>query len=400
MQNLKIKVESDVENSDSSSGSNCWDNSDTSRMFYELDSVHEELIASNKYILHIDATCDSEPNIATALTDGWCQIYKLINNGMLSIAKLVGHKEKIIGCRFSKQDPNLIYTGSTRFITLWDIRTPEMSVINFIDTTVENDNFKTFNCFDVSPNERLLTAGTELFGGDAFLLFWDIRKRQLLGGYWESHTDDITQVQFHSENKDSLLSGSTDGLINVYDLSQPNEEDALIDSLNTQSSVDHLLWFKENGKDNISCITHTFDLQLWNLEKAAPYEHFTRSDIASLLKEKNEKHTYLAKVHGGINYLLLLAGSNSKEGKCLRSLHFQAGKPQPAYSFKNNRQLVRSSWFNHNVSNSISSNINWYHLEFQNIIHYGFCVCTNMQLSCLYAKRGNCLLYPKEVLGL
>lgn len=64
----------------------------------------------------------------------------------------------------------------------------------FLDTTVEDNKFKTFNCFDVSSNDRLLTAGTDTIGGDAFILFWDTRKQNVLGGYWESHTDDITQV--------------------------------------------------------------------------------------------------------------------------------------------------------------------------------------------------------------
>lgn len=46
----------------------------------------------------------------------------------------------------------------------------------------------------MSRNDRLLSAGTDSFDGDAFLLFWDIRNPKLLGGYWESHTDDITEV--------------------------------------------------------------------------------------------------------------------------------------------------------------------------------------------------------------
>lgn len=62
------------------------------------------------------------------------------------------------------------------------------------DTTVENGKRKTFNCFDVSYNDRLLSGGTDLYEGDAFLLFWDLRHSKLLGGYWESHTDDITDV--------------------------------------------------------------------------------------------------------------------------------------------------------------------------------------------------------------
>lgn len=88
------------------------------------------------------------------------------------------------------------------------------------------------------------------------------------------------------------MSGSTDGLINIYDLSQSCEEDALIDSLNTQSSVDQLLWFYEKRKSNISCVTHTSDLQLWSLDGAEPYKHIFRADIAKGLKVCSLTHIY------------------------------------------------------------------------------------------------------------
>ena len=33
-------------------------------------------------------------------------------------------------------------------------------------------------------------------GEDSFLLFWDLRGGTLMGGYWESHEDDITCIRF------------------------------------------------------------------------------------------------------------------------------------------------------------------------------------------------------------
>lgn len=66
----------------------------------------------------------------------------------------------------------------------------------FVDTSDENGQKKLLTCFDVSPDNRLLAAGTELYEADAYILFWDIRNTKLLGGYWESHTDDITDVNF------------------------------------------------------------------------------------------------------------------------------------------------------------------------------------------------------------
>jgi hypothetical protein len=66
-----------------------------------------------------------------------------------------------------------------------------------IDTTLTNGQVKLLNSFDIAPNNLLLAAGTSLFEGDTFLLFWDARKTSLLGGYWESHTRDVTQVLAH-----------------------------------------------------------------------------------------------------------------------------------------------------------------------------------------------------------
>ena len=51
-------------------------------------------------------------------------------------------------------------------------------------------------------------------GLDSYLLFWDIRKPSVLqGGYWQSHGDDITAVQFHPTKSSTLASGSTDGQV-------------------------------------------------------------------------------------------------------------------------------------------------------------------------------------------
>lgn len=113
-----------------------------------------------------------------------------------------------------------------------------------LDNT-EDGKIKPLASFDISCDERLIAGGTEHIGGDAFILFWDIRysnsklngKNNLLGGYWESHMDDITSLAFHPTKRDALSSGSTDGLINVFDLTQTSEDSALTYSLNTESSV-------------------------------------------------------------------------------------------------------------------------------------------------------------------
>lgn len=77
------------------------------------------------------------------------------------------------------------------------------------------------------------------------------------------------------------MSGSTDGLINIYNLSEASEDDALQECLNTEALVEDLEWFDGN---KISCITSTSDLQLWQTEGAEPYKRFNRDDFATQIK--------------------------------------------------------------------------------------------------------------------
>ncbi|KAL9115956.1 MAG: hypothetical protein Q9227_000324 [Pyrenula ochraceoflavens] len=51
----------------------------------------------------------------------------------------------------------------------------------------------------------------------------------------ESHNDDLTQLEFHPTSPDRLLSGATDGLVNVFDISIPDEDDALVQVVNHSS---------------------------------------------------------------------------------------------------------------------------------------------------------------------
>jgi WD40 repeat protein len=55
--------------------------------------------------------------------------------------------------------------------------------------------------------------------------------------YEESHTDTVTQLAFHPTHENLLLSGSTDGLVSIFDVEQAEEEDALQQVLNPRSAV-------------------------------------------------------------------------------------------------------------------------------------------------------------------
>lgn len=148
-----------------------------------------------------------------------------------------------------------------------------------------NDKSRIFTCFDINQNDRVLCAGTELLDQDVYALFFDVRKASLMGGYWESHSGDICSVRFHKENPDRIASGSTDGLINVYDISQTEESDALEYCLNTESSVSNLQWHRNaDDKDVLSCITHTSDLHLYDVNESELIVSYNRKSVTDSLK--------------------------------------------------------------------------------------------------------------------
>lgn len=178
-----------------------------------------------------------------------------------------------------RNDPNILFAGSVDgSVFMYDLRTFE-TVHEFEDSS-NNNKKKTITNLDINQNDRVLCAGTDQIENDVFLLFFDIRQKVLLGGYWESHTDDITQVKFHPKIPDRMASGSVDGLINVFDISNTNEDDALLHSYNTESSVGNINWHKNVfQKDLLSCITHTNDFQLFDVDESDLITSFTRKNL-------------------------------------------------------------------------------------------------------------------------
>lgn len=346
---MEIDCLDDGSESSDSGSDNDYDIEEINRQFCVCPHVHSQSTGPS-YILHISATKETFPYIATAHSDNVCNILGLSGSQVAKVTHFNEHSDKLIDCKFCPENNTLLYTGSSDgTIKLWDLRDSKTAVITFSDTTLtEKSTVKPISSFDVSSCNRLLAAGTDLTEGEAFILFWDVRHTKLLGAYWESHTDDIIQVKFNPENSNKLASGSTDGLINIYDLSESCEDDALQESLNTENIVENLQWFYDNGQWKISCITSTVDLQLWECDGAEPYKHFRRDHISQQTKIKTED-TYLVKAHQVKNSLLVLAGSNIGRRKVLRSTQILNEHISPAFAFSENAQRVRASWLNENT---------------------------------------------------
>lgn len=122
--------------------------------------------------------------------------------------------------------------------------------------------------FDVSSNSQTVAAGTE-YGEDASILYWDVRNPAVpMHIHSSTHSEDITVVQFNpSEN--TLLSASSDGLLNISDPSQADEDEAIIEIGNWGTSIAQAGW--HSGGIWASSDMETFSFWSTQLDKTADF---------------------------------------------------------------------------------------------------------------------------------
>ncbi|XP_065367826.1 WD repeat-containing protein 89-like [Calliphora vicina] len=326
--------------------------------------VHDETAVTLKktYILSL-AKDDSLTRLAAGLSDGSVHLFDISSKHGLSYSTPdciappsidLTNRFTICGVRFVDETPNLLLVGTTNgLVRLFDLRTQgEVGRFqNSAETEAEAASMpKNIICFDRNSNSRVLCVGTEQHHNNAFLLFYDMRERKQMGGYFDSHQDDVTTMRFHPQNPDLLCSGSTDGLINIFDLQKTDEDDALLTTLNTESSVHKVNWHKNvYDKDIISCITHTNDFKLYECEEGDLIAEFERAKITETIKRKAAANCNLIDCHnmadGGV---FLLTGSNLNKGETMRSLMVQNKQLLPGVDFQGNKQIVRESVFDVN----------------------------------------------------
>lgn len=278
-----------------------------SSSFTDSFSVHSKINVKDEGAYVFDGALNSDSNIiAASLSSNNIKLYAL--EALQNISCLSGHKRTVTGIRFSDQDPNILYSSSLDgTICLWDIRKQEKPALLFKDDT--NQALKPLESFDINRDEQFICAGSAVVHDDAFLIFWDVRTSKLLGGYWNSHSDDITQVKFHPEKSSQMASGGDDGLINIFDLSKSCEDDALMQTLNIGSSVGKFSWCLGSAGDRISCITQVGEHQLWDIDEGQTISMFDRDSLKEPGKE--EEVPYLFDVFQFNNLPHLAAGTNS-----------------------------------------------------------------------------------------
>ncbi|KAI9876579.1 MAG: hypothetical protein M1830_006179 [Pleopsidium flavum] len=159
--------------------------------------------------------------------------------------------------RFDDEDNVLATAGRDGIVKCWDLRTGKKAA-EF--STGSDAALLSLEC---SIQRRTLVAGTEFCHSQASVIIWDIRnptKTQVQ--YVESHSDDVTEIQYHPTYPKLLLSGSTDGLVNVYDTTIIDEEDALYQVINHGSSIHHAGFLSDM---DVFVLSHDENLSMYRL---------------------------------------------------------------------------------------------------------------------------------------
>lgn len=177
-------------------------------------------------------------------SNNWCLKLQPVHNGILT--SVSSGEVHLLGLDLSKQDSfkigetsinalsrvdgqeNLFAASNGNKVKVFDLRE------NKEVATLEQENGA--NVLSLGSGHGMLAYGSEQQGVDAHLHLFDIRNwSKPVRSFVDSHQDDITSIAFHPADANVLLSGSTDGYTNVYDLLEPEEEDALHQVINYAS---------------------------------------------------------------------------------------------------------------------------------------------------------------------
>ncbi|KAF1991136.1 WD40 repeat-like protein [Aulographum hederae CBS 113979] len=201
----------------------------------------------------------SSTPLATISSDNSLRLYdpstlKILPDGEL---KNVHESVTCLG-RFApeNEDVNVLVTaGRDAAVRSWDRRNGKLAAEM---RSPKNQPFSALAC-DAKTNT--IAAGTELLKdppGDVSVLTFDVRNPSTpLTEYVDSHNDTITNLHFYptasaSSSSSSvggkyLLSGSTDGLLNLFNLNIKEEEDAVEKVIDHRSAVHQCGWMVEDA---------------------------------------------------------------------------------------------------------------------------------------------------------
>ncbi|OQR70514.1 WD repeat-containing protein 89-like [Tropilaelaps mercedesae] len=276
--------------------------------------VLSKTVETNSYVSAIDCS-DSTPQVCVVTPSG---LHVLDSHSLVPKENFKSESKlgRITDVKFIDES-TVMFCSSDGYLRLWDQREAGKISLEMASTAEPDTELKPLLSCDLNLEGNVACAGSEAQKEDAFVLFWDIRDtRTLLGGYWDSHSKDISQVKFHPSINSFLLTGGMDGLVNVFDIEEDCEDNALLYTLNAECAVNHVSWLNRtvSDVDRVAVVTTEEEFQLWLAEDAEPNLRKSREQLAQGISGDKAIVDHLVKAVTFDDGTSVVVGS-SNEGK-------------------------------------------------------------------------------------
>ncbi|KAI1752165.1 WD40-repeat-containing domain protein [Xylaria castorea] len=208
--------------------------------------------------------------------------------------------------------------GENGTVSLWDLRQDahQAEVARF--TTEGQAPVLSVACSNTGYS---VAAGTELQNHQASIIIWDVRSTSAPKlHYKEIHSDDVTELNFHPSDHNVLLSGSTDGLVNICDTRITDEDEVVIQTFNHDSSIHHAAFLNDT---EVYAISNDERLALYDMaegyEKGAATTDF--GDMRAVLGCQ-----YVANIFAKANGAGAVIGAGTHEQQGFELMHLTKGE--------------------------------------------------------------------------
>ncbi|KAK0729013.1 WD40-repeat-containing domain protein [Apiosordaria backusii] len=284
---------------------------------YQLTAVDGyKYSSSDTYVLEILPVATGLAAIASDQTLSLFDPTRL-NSGPLKQVR-TNHKNLTCAKVYDPAESIVCTAGENGTVSIWDLRTNPIKSAMQIGGNTDSIPILSLAC---SSPTTSLAAGTELANHQASILIWDLRNPLTLKiQYNEVHSDDITELTFHPTTPNLLLSGSTDGLVNISDTLITDEDDLVLAAFN-HGSVHHA-GFLNQGTE-IYAASHDEKFALYDMSEQTPEKGSALLDMGDIREAVGCQ--YLANVVPKLGNAGAVVGVGSQDQEMFQLVHLAKG---------------------------------------------------------------------------